>query len=296
MGGALQPNLFIVGAPKCGTTAWAQYLGDHPDIFFPEVKEPHYFATDFPPQRRIADYAEYEALFAGAERERVIGEASVGYLYSTRAAKEIHAFDPGANILIFLRNQEDYLRSWHNQLLYNGTEIVKDFRAAWSMSGSRPAETISRYCLQPRILDYKAVGRFAEQIEPFLRLFGSDRVRIYHFDAWSADPRPAYVDILDFLGVPDDGRRDFPPVNEARHHPGSGRMVDVVRSPAFRSAAKLVRRIAGKRVLGWGELALRLSSRKGYAKDRDPQLSQEIRAYFAEDNSRLRPWLRIPPA
>ena len=290
----MKPNLFIVGAPKCGTTAWAQYLGDHPAIFFPEVKEPHYFATDFPPQRRFTDYAKYEALFADARSERVVGEASVGYLYSTKAAEEIHAFDPDAKILIFLRNQEDYLRSWHNQLLYNGTEIVKDFKTAWSMSGNRPLETISRHCLQPRILDYKAVGRFAEQVEPYLRLFGADRVRIYHFDTWIAEPRTIYVDILDFLGVDDDGRTDFPPVNEARHHAGSGKMVDVVRSPAFRSAAKLFRRIAGKQVLGWGELALRLSSRKGYAQPRDPKLSEEIRSYFAEDNARLRPWLRIP--
>ena len=46
-----RPNLFIVGAPKCGTTAWVEYLRTHPDIFFPEIKEPHYFATDLPGMR-----------------------------------------------------------------------------------------------------------------------------------------------------------------------------------------------------------------------------------------------------
>jgi len=33
-----RPNLFIVGAPKCGTTAWVEYLRTHPDIFFPEIR------------------------------------------------------------------------------------------------------------------------------------------------------------------------------------------------------------------------------------------------------------------
>lgn len=40
------PNFFIVGAPKCGTTAWATYLSNHPDIFVPKAKEPHFFTTD----------------------------------------------------------------------------------------------------------------------------------------------------------------------------------------------------------------------------------------------------------
>ena len=31
-----KPNLFIVGAPKCGTTFLYHYLKKHPDIYFPE--------------------------------------------------------------------------------------------------------------------------------------------------------------------------------------------------------------------------------------------------------------------
>jgi hypothetical protein len=35
-----KPNLFIVGAPKCGTTEWVHYLKSHLDICFPDRKEP----------------------------------------------------------------------------------------------------------------------------------------------------------------------------------------------------------------------------------------------------------------
>ena len=41
-----KPNLFVVGAPKCGTTFLYQYLKKHPDIYFPNFKEPHYFGSD----------------------------------------------------------------------------------------------------------------------------------------------------------------------------------------------------------------------------------------------------------
>ena len=40
------PNFFIVGAPKCGTTAMNDYLNRHPDIFM-ATKELHYFGSDF---------------------------------------------------------------------------------------------------------------------------------------------------------------------------------------------------------------------------------------------------------
>ena len=85
----MQPNLFIVGAPKCGTTAWVEYLSTHPDVYFSPVKEPLHFCTDFPGFRAYPDRTAYEALFANSGSARVRGEASVMYLFSMAAAKEI---------------------------------------------------------------------------------------------------------------------------------------------------------------------------------------------------------------
>ena len=44
--GMRRPNFFIVGAPKCGTTAMNQYLGQHPEIFMCPFKETDHFAED----------------------------------------------------------------------------------------------------------------------------------------------------------------------------------------------------------------------------------------------------------
>src|SRR5262249_11274764 len=38
-----RPNFFIVGAPKCGTTAMANYLSWNPRVFVTTPKEPDYF-------------------------------------------------------------------------------------------------------------------------------------------------------------------------------------------------------------------------------------------------------------
>ena len=39
------PNLYIVGAPKAGTTSLYHYLSQHPDIAIPD-KEPRFFIKD----------------------------------------------------------------------------------------------------------------------------------------------------------------------------------------------------------------------------------------------------------
>ena len=40
------PNLFVIGAPKCGTTSLHRYLDQHPRISMSAVKEPKFFLTD----------------------------------------------------------------------------------------------------------------------------------------------------------------------------------------------------------------------------------------------------------
>src|SRR5690242_7658624 len=70
----MKPGLFIVGAPKCGTTAWVKYLGEHAQIAFSKIKEPHYFALDLPGFREVETQREYEALFSADAP--IQGEAS----------------------------------------------------------------------------------------------------------------------------------------------------------------------------------------------------------------------------
>src|SRR3954452_15712513 len=165
------PNLFIVGAPKCGTTAWVEYLRTHPDIFFPNSKEDCFFALDLPKFRFIHSEAEYAKLFADSGTAKIVGEASAMYLFSASAAKRIRAYNPDAKILIFLREQEEFLPSLHNQFLREFAEEIEDFGTAWRLSECRPADTIPEKCLEPRTLDYTAMGRFHEQVARYLDIF-----------------------------------------------------------------------------------------------------------------------------
>ena len=213
-----RPNLFIVGAPKCGTSAWVSYLSGHNDVFFSPAKEPHFFCEDFPQYRWAKSLEEYEKLFAGAKTEKIVGEASVRYLFSKVAAYNINAYNPDARILVFLRQQSNFLPSYHHQLLYNLDETIADFETAWRLSLGGGKREIPPTCREPAFLDYPNVGRFSEQLERYADLFPAENIKVIWFDDWTNDTRSTYTDILDFLELPDDGRTDFAVVNSAKYH------------------------------------------------------------------------------
>ena len=290
-GAAKKPNLFIVGAPKCGTTAWVNYLRSHPDIFFPVIKEPHFFSPDMPKPEGFNNFPNeerYLALFAQSGDAKIIGEGSVRYLQSREAAANIRRFNPDAKIIIFVRHQQDYLPSLHNQLVFNKDECITDFATAWRLSGKRDETNMSAQCRSPKFLDYVDAGMFAPQVERFFDQFPDNQIRVFHFRDWSRDPRATYVHILDFLGVPDDGRTDFPRVNAARRRRTNFLWKLQKNPPRFaRAAAAFTKRITGRHTLGLIELLRRIDTKPGGQTVVSDALKQEIAAHFADDNAML---------
>ena len=284
----MKPNLFIAGGVKCGTTAWVQYLSSHPDIYFSPTKEPFYFCSDFPGWQQMSTDAEYLSLFEGATTEKVLAEASVWYLFSDVAAKRIRDFNPDAKIIILLREQEKQIPSLHNQALFMTQECIEDFETAWRLSGKRDANNISRFCKEPKFLDYKACGRFAEQVERYFDHFPAEQIRVFHYRDWSKDPRATYLEMMRFLGIEDDGRTDFPPVNEAKHHRWR-RLGEFMYNPPrpVRAAARLLRRCGVGGVVDMVAGLLKLGRRKGYRRRVSDELREEIRSYYEADNARL---------
>lgn len=293
--GIVLPNLFIVGAPKCGTTAWVSYLQSHPDIFF-ATKEPHYFSFDFPGFRMVSDSASYADQFANAGAIRVRGDASVMYLYSQVAANEIARAKPDARILIFVRRQEEFLPSFHNQLLYNGIESIEDFEKAWRLSDKRDNTNTLRWCSERKFLNYHAAGRFYEQVERYFAQFPADRIRVFHFDDWVRNPRPIYLEILRLLELPDDGRTEFPRVNAAKRHKSQwlGKFTQSP-PPWALKASSLVKKLTGSSKPPLVDSLRRINLTQGYRTARPSQsLIEEIRAHYAADNALLEPRIWRP--
>jgi len=208
------PDFFIVGAPRCGTTAMNEYLKRHPEIFISNRKEIHFFDTDLhtvPPRTE----AEYLKLFELATDQKWVGETSVWYLLSDVAASRIKAFNPESRIIIMLRNPVDMVYSLHGRMLFHDNEDVEDFQKAFAMSNQRwQGPGVSYRCELPaKCLAYQEVGRFGAQAQRYYDLFDPSRIHIVVYDDFRADTPGQYQKILQFLEVEPTVVTDFKTIN-----------------------------------------------------------------------------------
>jgi hypothetical protein len=238
-----KPDFFIVGAPKCGTTAMQEYLRQHPDIFMPEVKESHYFATDLlPPDDYYRSFTNYLAIFKDARNEKIVGESSVFYLYSKFAAKNIYAFNKQAKIIIMIRNPVEWLESYHSQLVYNGDEDILDLSKALKAEERRKkGELIPNNLRFIERLFYSDVLRFSEQIRRYLDVFGKKNVYIIIYDDFKQDTPKKYRETLKFLGENSDFQVDFRVVNPNKYIRSQALLKFMKRPPfLFRTIGKIL--------------------------------------------------------
>ncbi len=216
-----KPDFFIVGAGRCGTTALYEYLRAHPRVFMPVVKEPRFFADDMPGlMNRVASLREYLRLFGGAgPRHLAVGEASPQYMYSRSAIGNIREFEPDARLIVMLRNPVDMACSAHTECVYWFVEDEPDFEKAWQLQPlRRRGLCVPRACSQVTVLLWADMARLGLQVERLLDVFPRQQVKFILFEDFARDTRAVYEDVLGFLGVPSDGRRRFPRVNESRRN------------------------------------------------------------------------------
>lgn len=237
---ARRPDTFVVGAPKCGTTTLYSRLASHPDVFACPLKEPNFFGRDLPLSDRSEQ--EYLALFAGADGQARLLEASAWYLRSTTAAQEIARFSPQARVVVALRNPVDMMFSLHGMRLFTGEEDLEDFAEALERDGE-PGRRPPRPPFPPGV-GYVDAATLSVQVARFLEVFGRERTHVVVFDDLRDDPVGTHAALLRFLGL-DDSHRPGERVEKQRSRSRSAVLRDVLRDPPGRS---LVRRAVPARV------------------------------------------------
>ena len=198
-----KPNLFIIGAPKCGTTFLYHYLKEHPDIYFPDFKEPHFFGSDL--IRRHGAYnlnlEEYQNLFK--TDKKVVGEASTFYIFSKESAKEIYNFNPKAKIIIMMRDLVDLVHSMHSQFVFSGDEIVEDFKEALDLENERlngrniPDQTT----VLNKLFYINNILSLPQNIKSFIDYFKQENIKFIFLDDIRNNPNKVFFDTLKFLNV-----------------------------------------------------------------------------------------------
>lgn len=196
----MNPNLFIAGAPKCGTTSLHNYLDQHPQASFPGKKEPKFFGRDLYIKERLTK-REYVELFSDISNVKYTGEGMVYKLYSRTAATEIKELFPESKIIIMLRNPVDFMYSMYFQNRYEGIESAKTFEKALAADASSNANgrIVDSQIDMPHRLQYRAMASFSSQVERYLETFGRENVLVLDFRVFSLEPKSAFAKVLSFL-------------------------------------------------------------------------------------------------
>ena len=194
------PNFFLVGAAKAGTTSIYAYLSQHPRVFFPTIKEPHFFTQVRPaPELRflieaISKRSAYLRLYACAAGHEVIGDASPSYLWHPEVPQRIRAKVPQAKIAIILRDPVERAYSHYLMDFREGAQS-KPFYEALLEDMERPEKGWGVSYL------YYELGLYAAQLQRYLDAFRPEQVKVLMFDDFRREPRMVLRELTDFLGV-----------------------------------------------------------------------------------------------
>ncbi|MEP6468453.1 MAG: sulfotransferase [Chloroflexota bacterium] len=279
-----RPDLFIVGAPKCGTTSLYNYLQGHPEVFLAGVKEPQFFAGDRIVKRGMPfpdAMDRYLALFEDAGDAKKVGEASTSYLESPEAVERIREFAPDARIVAMLRNPVDMMHSLHGMRVAQGVEPKVDFADAMADEHTRPGfGTVG----DQSSVRYRDRVRYADMLPRWFDAFGRERVHVIITEELAAEPQQTFAHLLAFLEL------------SPGYQPASFRHYNTSLRPRSVLLSRIVGRLPHRAVpvsrldriaIACMRLLRRTNRRRLDRPPVSPALRERLRAEFAPDVTRL---------
>lgn len=269
------PSFFLIGAPKAGTTSLVKWLNQHPYVYMSPVKEPHYFNTDMG-NNPIKSQSEYARLFAGVRDSHLaVGEASVWYMYSKRAVKNILRVAPKAKFIVMLRDPAEMVVSLHEQLYFSGIESEKQLGVAWSkVDERRRGISLPRFCIEPSLLDYKSACAIGTQVKRITDIVDRRSILFISFLEVKQNPKAVFDQVQDFLRLPSFEIADFAVENGAKERKSRVLMFFVFYLNRFRRFLRVPR-------LNTGIMRKVDEYNRVYrARDVDKEVFQEIKHYF----------------
>lgn len=206
------PNLFILGAPKSGTTALANNIAQHKDIFISEQKEPRFFDAhtfyDFEEDYPIKNLETYLSLFdsKGAIASKYRLDASVFNMYSEKSIDDILKLSPNAKFVLLLREPVSATLSMHKQRLgYADTkmrEISDHFMECWGKLEERKVgRGYPKNCRNKFLFRYDLLYSYELYLPFIIENIEKENLLICFYDDFIKEPNQFYSKLFRFLDI-----------------------------------------------------------------------------------------------
>jgi len=175
-------DFVIIGAAKSATTWLQTQLQSDPAVYMPDP-ELHYFSREY---SRGPEW--YLSQFSDEGLGKTVGEKSNSYLYEPEAAVRLHRDLPQVKLVAQLRNPVERAYSSYCMLFRRG-EVGADINSYLDPSVSESMQLLGS-------------GNFASHLQPYIDLFGRERLLLLSFDGVSADPETQMSRVRAHLGLP----------------------------------------------------------------------------------------------
>ena len=225
----VQPDFFIIGVQKGGTTSLFHYLSTHPQVASILRKDPFYYLWNFNKgldwyRSNFPFKSEIEAKSRRAGQKCLVYEASTHYIFYPQAAHRILKDCTDPKFILVLRDPVERAFSHWRHRKRRGEE-ARGFEECIS---HELASGGARAIMQERLKDesiewdwcerqYLSHGLYLQQIEGWLDTVNRDRLLILISEDFFEDPEAGVREAETFLGikqnVPNGG---FPVYNQGR--------------------------------------------------------------------------------
>ena len=181
-------HVFLIGAPKAGTTWLSKILGQHPEISFSNPKEPNFIAFHKGTFKRIKDepiWEKYDTYFSGAG---IRIDGSIHAFACPLAPERIAERFPNSRFILCLREPVSRTFS-HWKMIIDTLEDKKyncdwsDFKLAWQDDRLR------------------CDSLYATSMERWLKHFSLDKFLIINSKLFRNKPQSIIRDIEEFLKI-----------------------------------------------------------------------------------------------
>ena len=192
-----RPNLFIIGAKKSGTSYLHTLLGQHPQVFMSNPKEPCFFIdqkqlkTIWPEMWRKGYWRNEKAylnLFKSAREKPIIGESSADYTnypILSGIPERIRCFNNKSKLIYVMRDPiERSISHYWMHVHYYGKVIS-------------PIKAIEQI---PEIMN---ISYYAMQLNRFLQVFDRQQIQAITYEELIRDPKAILKQIFGWLNIDD---------------------------------------------------------------------------------------------
>lgn len=225
----LLPSFIIIGATRAGTTSLYEYLGNHPNILQPIVKEtaffnhiyhinPNWYRTFFP------TVSEQEETKKQRNKEFIItSEATPSYLIDPRVPKRISKMLPNVKLIVLLRNPIERALSHYHHNVLTGIENLS-FEQAITKETERITKSFDKLKNKKFIINdnsinyffrvmtfktenyfkfsYLQSGRYYEHLKNWMMIFPKKQLLIIKSEDFFDSPKNIFKEVQEFLNLP----------------------------------------------------------------------------------------------